>query len=202
MFEKKANTSVPINNVLAKRWSGRAYDPNKIVEEASIISLLEAIRWSPSCYGDEPWRFIVCNKQTNPDAWQKAFECLMEGNQGWAKDAQILMLGVGDTVLSKNGKPNRWGEFDTGAATMSLSVQATELDLMVHQMGGYFEDKARAAFNVPEQFIMLSMISIGYQLSIDNMTDEQKERELADRVRSPLTDKFFDGNWEVPINIT
>ncbi len=202
MFEKKASTSVPINNVLANRWSGRAYDPEKIVDEASIQSLLEAARWAPSCFGDEPWRFIVCNKQTNPDAWQKAFNCLMEGNQGWAKDAQVLMLGVGDTILSKNGKPNRWGEFDTGAASMSLSIQATELGLMVHQMGGYDPEKARKEFNIPEQFTMLSMISIGYQLAVEKMNEEQKERELADRQRSPLKDKFFDGDWEVSLNFT
>lgn len=195
MIEKKAETSVNINELLARRWSGRAYDPDRKISQADIHSLLEAARWAPSCFGDEPWRFIVCDKTTNSAAWEKAFQCLMEGNQSWAKDAPLLMLGVGDTLLSKNGKPNRWGEFDTGAASMSLCVQATELGLMVHQMGGYDANKARETFNIPEQFTTMSMIAVGYQLPLEQLTIEQKERELSDRNRSQLGDKFFNGDW-------
>ena len=199
MFEKKAHTSVPINELLANRWSGRAYDPNKPVSQTDIKSLIEAARWAPSCYGDEPWRFIVCDKTTNPDAWQKAFACLMEGNQAWAKDAPVLMVGIADTLLSKNDKANRWGQFDTGAATMSLCVQATELGLMVHQMAGYFEDKARDIFHIPEQFIPLSMFTVGCQLPIDDMPEATKERELSERMRSEPGEKFFNGDWGKPI---
>lgn len=195
MFEKKAQSSVAIHPLLANRWSGRAYDSDREIEAEVLTSLFEAIRWSPSCFGDEPWRFIVCNKTTNPDAWKNAFECLMEGNQAWAKDAPVLMLGVCDTVLSKNGKSNRWGQFDTGAASMSLCVQATELGLMVHQMGGYDAELARSIFNIPDQFICLSMISLGYQLPLERMSEDQKERELSPRQRSPLQEKFFEGSW-------
>ena len=201
MIEKKASTAVEINNLLASRWSGRCFDPNKAVSDQQILALLEAARWAPSCFGDEPWRFIVCNKQSNPEAWQNAFDCLMEGNQSWAKDAPVLMLGTSDTVLSKNGKPNRWGQFDTGAATMSLTLQATDLGLMVHQMGGYDPDKARDVFGVPEQFDVLSMIAIGYQLAVNEISDELKERELADRQRSPVADKFFNGHWGDKISL-
>ena len=201
MFEKKAITSVPINSLLAARWSGRAYDPDKKVEAELLLSLLEAARWAPSCYGDEPWRFIVCDKHSNKDAWEKAFNCLVEGNQSWAKDVPVLILGVADTVLSKTGKPNRWGEFDTGAATMSLCVQATELGLMVHQMGGYDPQVARDVFHIPDQFTPLSMIAIGYQLDLDKMSSEQLEREQSPRHRGSVHEKFFNGDWSVPISI-
>ena len=201
MFEKEIDTSTPIHRLLEKRWSGRAYDPDKIVDQNILQSLFEAARWAPSCYGDEPWRYIVCNKLTNMSAWQQAYDCLSEGNQTWAKDAQILILGVADTILSKTGKPNRWGEFDTGSATMSLCVQATEHNLMVHQMGGYDPDKARKIFNIPNQFTPMSMIAIGYQLPLDQMSGEQKERELTPRQRSPITEKFFDGEWSSPITV-
>ncbi len=195
MIEKKAQTSIEINNLLAKRWSGRAYDPERMISQKDIQSLLEAARWAPSCYGDEPWRFIVCDKTTNPEAWNKAFDSLVEANQSWAKYAPLLVLGVGDTILTKNGKPNRWGEFDTGAASISLCLQATELGLMTHQMGGYDTDKARDLFNIPEQFTPLSMIAIGYQLPIECLSEEQKERELSERFRSNPEDKFFNGEW-------
>ena len=65
MFDKKIDTQEKIDDLLAKRWSGRAYDAIKPVSQEHIISLLEAARWAPSCYGDEPWRYIVCDKTTN-----------------------------------------------------------------------------------------------------------------------------------------
>src|SRR5690554_1449506 len=137
MIDKRAKTSVPINDLIARRWSGRAYNPDKAVTRTQIQILVEAARWAPSCYGDQPWRYIVCDKNSNEPAWKNAFSCLSAGNQGWAVNAPVLILAIADSILSKNGKPNRWGQYDTGAATMSLSIQATELGLMIHQMGGF-----------------------------------------------------------------
>jgi len=195
MIEKRAETEVPINELLANRWSGRAFDVTRDISQDQFMGLFEAIRWSPSCYGDQPWRYIVCGKATNKDSWQMAFECLAEGNQTWAQHAPVLLLAIADTVLSQNGKPNRWGQYDTGAASMSLCVQATELGLMVHQMGGFNADKAKELFEIPEQYIPMAMIAIGYQLAMEEIPEEQKERELAERARRPLLDSIFDGKW-------
>lgn len=196
MIEKKAVTSVPINHQIASRWSGRAYNPERPVEPEKIRALLEAARWAPSCFGDEPWRYIVCDKRGNRQSWQKAFACLSEGNQSWAVNAPLLILVCASSVFTGNGRPNRWGQYDTGAASMNLCIQATELDLMVHQMGGYDADLARDSFNIPEQFISMAMMAIGYQLPEQELTEDMKERELADRHRSDLNSLFFDGEWD------
>jgi len=143
MFDKKIDTQEKIDDLLAKRWSGRAYDVNRQVSQQDIISLLEAARWAPSCYGDEPWRYIVCDKSTNESAWDKAFSCLAEGNQSWAVNAPVLILALANTIFSHNDSDNRWAQYDTGAATMSLCIQASSLGLMVHQMGGFSAEKGR-----------------------------------------------------------
>ena len=61
-MQKTAITQVPIDPLIAKRWSPRAFDATKSVTQAQIIALLEAARWAPSCFGDQPWRFIVWDK--------------------------------------------------------------------------------------------------------------------------------------------
>ena len=104
MFSKKIETKAAIHELIASRWSGRAYNSNKTVTREQIISLLEAARWAPSCYGDQPWRFIVFDKSTNESAWEQALDCLAEGNRAWAKDAPLLLLSCADSILSKNGK--------------------------------------------------------------------------------------------------
>ena len=195
MIEKKAVTEFDIHELIAKRWSGRAYDPSRPVDNQLIGQLIEAARWAPSCFGDEPWRFVICNKSTNAEAWHKAFECLVEGNQAWAKDAEVLVLICCNTVLTTNGKPNAYGKYDSGAAMMSLSIQATELGLMVHQMGGYKADKAREVFSVPEQFDTVAMATIGYQLPADKLPEDVKERELAERSRAEMSTHFFADTW-------
>jgi len=199
MFDKKIDTQEKIDDLLVKRWSGRAYDANRPVTHEHIISLLEAARWAPSCYGDEPWRYIVCDKSTNEVAWDKAFSCLAEGNQSWAVNAPMLILALANTVFSHNDNDNRWAQYDTGAASMSLCIQATSLGLMVHQMGGFSAEKATEIFSVPEQYIPMAMMAIGYQLAEDKITGELMQRESSERQRNPLAEQFFDGEWGKPI---
>lgn len=198
-MQKPATTQAPIHDVIANRWSPRAYDATKAVNKTQIISLLEAARWAPSCFGDEPWRFIVWDKNQDAAAWQKAYDCIVPGNQTWAKDAPVLILICADTLFSHNEKPNRWSNYDTGAAAVSLCLQATSMGLATHQMGGFDGEKARAAFGIPEQIEMMSMLAVGYAADADTLSDELKERELAPRKRRPLGELFYDGVWNHPI---
>lgn len=198
-MQKPATTQQPIHTLIADRWSGRAYDANQSVSEAQVISLLEAARWAPSCFGDQPWRFVVCNKANNLQAWQAAFDSLVPGNQGWAVNAPVLLLICADTLFGHNDKPNKWAAYDTGAATENLCLQATADGLMAHQMGGFDADKARAAFNVPARYQILAMVSIGYPAAIESLSGEAKERELAPRSRKPLGELFFNGQWDQPV---
>lgn len=196
MIDKPALNRVPIHDLIARRWSGRAFDPDKPVSIEQIQSMLEAARWAPSCYGDQPWRFIVCDKTGNTDAWEKAFQCLSEGNQIWAQHAPVLILVCAHKQFSHNGSDNRWAEYDTGAATMSLVLQATAQGLMVHQMGGYDVNKTNSDFLISGEFQTMAMVAVGYQLEESDLTAEQKERELSERKRSEPATLFYEGNMD------
>ena len=199
MFEKKIETQEKIHEFISNRWSGRAYDRKQSVAHKDIISLLEAARWAPSCFGEEPWRYIVCNKKTSPSAWGKAYSCLTEGNQSWAINAPVLILALANTIFSHNKKLNRWSQYDTGAASMSLCIQATTMGLMVHQMGGFSAERATELFLIPDQYISMAMMAVGYQLPKDEITQEMMERESSERQRNPLAEQFFDGKLGKPI---
>jgi nitroreductase len=198
-MQKPAITSVTIQEAIAKRWSPRAYDATKPVSPEQIIALLEAARWAPSSYNDQPWRFIVCDKASNPKAWQAAFDCLMSSNQTWVKDAPLLLLGCANTILDVNQQANRFGQYDTGAAAENLVLQAASMGLAAHQMGGFNADAAREVFAIPAQFTPMAMVTVGYEGDANNLPDELKTRELAERKRKPLADLFFAGTWGKPI---
>jgi len=196
MIQKPAETEVALEKVIAERWSGRAYDPDTQVSDEQITALCEAARWAPSCFGEAPWRFIVWNRFTDAENWQKAFECLVEGNQQWAKNAPVLLLAASETAFSHNDKNNRWNGYDTGAASLNLCLQATAMGLMSHQMGGFDADKVRETFNVPSAVNLWSMIAIGHAAPLDNLSQEQLEKELTPRERRPLTEQFFANSWK------
>ncbi len=199
MIKKPAKTSVPIHDIIANRWSGRAFKQDSVSRD-DIMTMLEAAHWAPSCFNDQPWRFLVWDKNQNADAWQKAFDCLTEGNQQWVVDAPVLLLVCSDTEFSKRpGRANRWGQHDAGMASQNLHLQAVALDLMSHPMAGYDKDKIRAVFEIPERFDLLAMIAIGHPVdSADGLDEENRERELAPREREPLGTRFFDSGWDAP----
>lgn len=199
MHTKTASTQVAVHDIIAKRWSCRAFDASKPVSREQIVSLLEAARWAPSCFGDEPWRFIVWDKNSDAAAWQKAFGCLGEWNQNWVKNAPVLLLSTANSLFRRDGSPNRWGQYDTGAAAENLCLQAVASGLMAHQMGGFDVEKTRSTFNIPEEFALMAMIAVGYQGEPEVLNDELKELELAARARTPLGAHFFEGDWGVPV---
>ncbi len=199
MIKKKAITNEPINSLIAERWSPRAFAPDKKVKRNDIISLCEAGRWAPSSFGDEPWRYLVWDKNHDKANWQKAFDCLVEWNQGWVKNAPVLLASFAAHTFKKNGKPNRHGEHDTGAASENICLQATALGLMAHQMGGYDAEKLKKEFNVPEEYTPMSMIAIGYQGEIEELDSQYQKDEKAERFRRPLGTTFFDSEWENPV---
>lgn len=199
MEERKAITSVPIHDLLARRWSPRAFDANRPVTRKQLVTVLEAGRWAPSCNGDEPWRYLVWDRTRDPEGWQKAYDCLSDSNKKWVKNVPLLMLSCAGSIFGATGKPNRWTQHDTGAASVSMALQAVALGLIIHQMGGYDAEKARAAFAIPAEYTPMAMIALGYQAEPDILDEETKAKELRPRARKPVTERFFEGGWGKPV---
>lgn len=195
-MNKLATTDTPIHDLIARRWSPRAIDPDKGVAREMILSLLEAARWAPSCFGDEPWRYIVCDRQRDADAWQRAHDCLAPKNRLWAGNAPVLILAVADSRFRANEKPNRWAQYDTGAASENLCLQAVSLGLVVHQMGGFDAAVAHTAFGIPETFTPMAMIAVGYPGTREHLDAQFHEAEYAVRVRRALDETGYAGYWE------
>ncbi|MDX1455680.1 MAG: nitroreductase family protein [Gammaproteobacteria bacterium] len=197
MIDKKAKTSVEIHDLIAARWSPRALS-DKPVEMNKLTALLEAARWAPSCFGDEPWRFVVWNRDQDAAAHQQAFELLAEANRAWAEPAPVLILACADSEFTANGKPNRWGQYDTGAAAENLCLQASSEGLVAHQMGGFDRKHLRKLLGIPERFELMAMIAVGYPGDPSYLPEAKQEAEAAERKRSPLGSRFFAGAWEAP----
>ena len=161
-MSKRATTEYPIHDLMAERWSPRAFADRKI-EPAKLHSLFEAARWAASCFGEQPWRFIVAS-QDDAEGFEKLAGCLMPGN-AWAKKAPVLALSVAALNFSQNGKPNRFAFHDVGLAVGNLCAQAQSMGIYLHQMGGFEADKAVQVLGIPEGYSPGAMMAMSSVLS-------------------------------------
>lgn len=184
LLAKPALAEHPIHELLARRWSPRAYAAERPVPPEILAQLFEAARWAPSSNNGQPWSFIVGVKGT--ETWDKIFDTLVPFNQTWAKNAPVLVLGLARKVFQKDGSPNRHAMYDLGQAVSMLLVQASSLGLITHQMGGFDPAKASAVFHVPDNYDISAVIAIGYQAELSVLPPELEKRRsrLAHATRS------------------
>jgi nitroreductase len=173
-----------IHQIIRERYSTVVFS-SKHIEEAKLTMLLEAARWAPSAFNEQPWRFIVGVKGMD-DNYQKILDCLVEANQYWAKYAPVLIISVAHKYSSVTGKSNRFAHYDTGMAVGNLLAQATSLGLYVHQMGGYNTSKAKELFEIENDYELMAAMAIGYKGEIDLFPDDLKERESKKRYRRSI----------------
>lgn len=192
-INKLAGTEYPIDNLLQQRWSPLAFCDQR-VEPEKLRSLLEAARWAASSFNEQPWNFIVATKDNN-DEFERLLSCLAESNQQWAQNAPVLMLSVAKLYFERNGTENRHAFHDVGAAVAELAIQATALNLFIHQMAGFDVLKARQVYNIPEGYEPVAAIALGYLGDPQNLSEQLQQRELAARTRKPLEEFVFSGSW-------
>jgi nitroreductase len=193
---KTASNDYPIHDLLKRRWSPRTF-ADRQVEPDKLRSLLEAARWAPSSYNEQPWVFLVGTRD-RPEEHDRVLGCLVEFNQTWAKSAPVLMLTCAHLAFDRNGQPNRHAFHDVGLAMANLTVQATAEGLAVHQMAGIVPEKVRAAFSVPDGWEPVAAAAIGYVGDPNKMDDKLRQRELAPSTRKPLRSFVFTGAWGKP----
>ena len=193
---KETPVKSEILDLFKTRWSTRAFDINKQVERHKIISMCEAAHWAPTCFNEQPYKFIIFDKFTDEESYNKAFDCLGEWNQNWSKTAPVLVAAIANTKFRQNGKFNRWAEYDTGAATMAFYTQAISMGVMTHPMGGFDSDKLKSTFGISDDFVPMSMIAVGYQSEDISVIDEQyHDGETKPRERLDLEVNFFESKW-------
>jgi nitroreductase len=186
----------PLHSLISRRKSTRAFSEEP-VEPEKLRSVLEAARWAPSSSNIQPWRFIVATKE-QPENYERLLGLVVEQNKIWAANAPILILSVAKLTHETGEKPNKFALHDVGLASANMTLQATSLGLVVHQMGGFNVENAKTVLNIPKDFEPVAMIALGYGDTTDFLPEYLREREFAPRVRKDLSELAFDGVWENP----
>ena len=192
MAIKTAGTDLPINNLIAERWSPRAFS-EKDVESHKLRTIFEAGRWAASSGNEQPWRFIIGRKGS--EIGQQLFDCLDEGNKEWNVRVPILCLAVAKKKFSFKDALNRHAEYDVGQSVAFMALQAVELGLQIHQMAGFSVEKSQKALGIDDEFEPLTMFCIGYVGVPEILNEKNHKTETSPRVRREISEICF-GNWK------
>lgn len=192
-MQKPAVTDVPVHELIRNRWSPRAFAENPVSAEV-LRALFEAARWAPSSNNEQPWAYFVATKD-DAESYAKMLGVLVEFNANWAKQAPVLALSVAHVKMQRDGKPNRVALHDVGSATSQLTLEANSRGLQVHQMAGFDAERARQTFAIPPDWEPVAGIALGYPGDPESLPDKLRERELAPRMRKPLSEFVMTGSW-------
>lgn len=156
-----------------ERTSTRSFTDRTVTDD-ELAAVFEAARWSPSWFNNQPWIFVY--ETDGPD--RRAFlDVVMEANRWWAEAAPVIGLILARTELE--GFMARSRDFDVGAATMAMTVQATMLGLSVHLMGAIDLDAAYALTGAdPATTEILCGFVIGHKGDGSELPETYRAREI------------------------
>ena len=181
--DRRETTIEGADRIFRDRWSPRAMSGDALQLD-ELMPLLEAARWAPSCFNTQPWRFLYALK--GDPHWQLFFDLLIEFNQQWATNAGAL-IAIVSRNQSSDGKEIPCHSFDTGAAWMSLALQAHHSGLVAHAMQGFDLDAARTQLAITDDFAIEAMVAIGKPGSINDLHERMRDKEVPSD-RKPLQD--------------
>ena len=177
------------------RWSPRAFTAEPIPDEV-LFSLFEAARWAPSAFNGQPWRFIYAKRDT--PAWAPLFEALIPYNQGWVKNASVLMFAISDRFRRAEGRepaPVRSHSFDTGAAWAYLALQASRSGWAAHGMAGFDVPRSYDVLGVAEgDYCVEAAIAVGRPTDASVLEEPYRSRETPSP-RNPIASFAFEGRF-------
>ena len=173
------------------RRAKRALSDKKIPNEI-IHRLMTAATFAPSCFNNQSWRFLLV---TDDEALKKIHEALSDGNY-WVKRAPAVVvvatkLGFGCQLSDRRD----YALFDCGLATENLMLQGFKEGLYAHAIAGYDPFKIKAAFHIPDEYIVITLVAVAYPGDDASLGEKHKELEQSPRDRRSQSEVICYNTW-------
>jgi len=172
-----------LNETISRRRSLRGIDPIP-VSRRELEEMARAASLAPSCFNNQPWRFVFVRDRTQLAALK---EVLSSGNE-WAHRASLVVAVCARRDDDCVVREREYFLFDAGMATALLMLKATELGLVTHAIAGFKADKAKTILQVPDDMLVITLIICGAKAERPEelLTESQLAVELERPARQPL----------------
>ncbi|MHC1681241.1 MAG: nitroreductase family protein [Methanomassiliicoccales archaeon] len=184
-----------VRDAIDRRRATRALD-EKPVSVGLISELVGAMRLSPSCNNNQPWRVIVVRDQTSLDAVKTS---LTKGNVWATKAPLILVISARLDDDCKLADRRDYYLFSTGIAIGEMVLRATELGLIAHPIAGFDAATIKEKLGIPPEHVLITLVICGYPgADVSMLSEKQLLAEVERPPRKPVGENFFDGLWGRP----
>ena len=159
------------------------------IDDRTIEELAQAARLAPSCFNNQPWRFIFVRTRDGLDAMKGV---MGQGNE-WTFNASMIVAVFANKASDCVIKDREYYLFDTGMATAFLMLRATELGLVAHPIAGYDPAKVRKALGIPDTMQVITLVIVGKKMdkTAPGLSQKQMEVEKERPQRKPLDAFMF-----------
>jgi len=145
-----------LREAIDERRAYRSLVPADIDREL-IDELAAAAGLAPSCFNNQPWRFVfVVDYETR----KQVYSALSKGNR-WAHDASMIIAVYAEADDDCVIDERQYFLFDTGMATAFLILRATDMGMVAHPIAGYNPDEVKKTLNIPEQATLITLVMVG-----------------------------------------
>ena len=177
---------------IEERRAKRALSENKIPSKA-VSRIMTAATYAPSCFNYQSWRFLVVLDQ---EGLKKIHEALPDANY-WVKKAPMVVVVATKPDLDCQLSDRRdYALFDCGLATEHLVLQSVKEGLYAHPIAGFDPLKVKEEFSVPEKFIVITLVAVGYPDDDTFLNEKHKQLEHGPRIRKPESEVICYNAWE------
>ncbi|MCW8965936.1 MAG: nitroreductase family protein [Candidatus Pacearchaeota archaeon] len=170
---------------------------DKEIEKEKIDAVLEAGRLAPSCFNNQPWRYVLVGKS---DYNRKNLEKALSPSNSWAKKANYLVVVGGNPKDDSSINDVEYYLYDIGLSVMSFCLEAEHQGLRTHQMAGWDKDKVSKAVSFSKDIKPVIVIALGVEDKNPNIlskiTAKIKEKLIRQRKRKDMSKIAFYGVYK------
>jgi nitroreductase len=161
---------VDVQQAIEARRAYRSLVPVTITD-GLIWDLARAASLSPSCFNNQPWRYVFVR---DPEALAKVSTAMTKGNQ-WTERASMIIAVCSRPELDCVIKDRVFNWFDTGMATALLILRATELGLVAHPIAGFRPIEVKPMLGIPDDMELLALVIVGKHTTVPNPVLSEKQ---------------------------
>ena len=167
-----------VKEAIEKRRAYRSLAPADITD-GLIDDLARSAQLFCSCFNNQPWRYVFVYEKK---VLERMHDALSSGNE-WARAASMIIAVFSKPELDCLIKDRKYYLFDTGMATASLILRATELGLVAHPIAGFSPKKTREILNIPEDMEVITLVMVGRRA--DSISPVLSEKQIAAEKERP-----------------
>lgn len=174
-----------------ERRAKRALSEKDIPEEV-VARFMKAATYAPSCFNSQPWRFLVATEKASLEKLHGA----LSGGNYWAKKAPVLIIVATKLAFDARLSDGRdYALLGCGLAVENLLLQAVADGLYAHPMAGFDPLAVKESFDIPEDYIVINLIAVGYPGSLEGLSEKHVAAEDSERSRKDDGEVICFNHW-------